>query len=298
MTPNGRLSANSQTAYVLALAFDLLPEQNKASAAKRLAEDIRSRGYHLSTGFLGTPHLARVLSENGYLDVAYELLMQESYPSWLYPVKMGATTIWERWDGIKPDSSFQSEGMNSFNHYAYGAIGNWMYTTVAGIEIDPSYPGYKHFFLRPKPGGELTDVSASLESPYGWIQSSWKMENDTFKMAFTIPPNTSATVETPFSPPGEFSSGSHHMKYPAEGYHYRSYTLTGLSLNTTLGDLWRFSETKKILTKYAPALADIPEEEFAVMKRSNLNQNARKRPEVLTKEVLEKIEKELKLFDQ
>ena len=134
VTPAGRVGTNSQTSYVLALMFNLLPENLREKSAGFLVEDIKSRENHLSTGFLGTVYLCHVLSANGYTDVAYDLLLQESYPSWLYPVKMGATTIWERWDGQKTDSTFQDPGMNSFNHYAYGAIGDWMYRVSAGIE--------------------------------------------------------------------------------------------------------------------------------------------------------------------
>jgi Bacterial alpha-L-rhamnosidase. len=117
MTPSGRLVSSTQTAYVLALNFDMLPEHLRPQAAERLAENVKSYGNHLTTGFLGTPYLCHVLTRFGYLDVAYDLLLQETYPSWLYPVKMGATTIWERWDGIRPDSSFQTPTMNSFNHW-------------------------------------------------------------------------------------------------------------------------------------------------------------------------------------
>ncbi|MCB0228618.1 MAG: alpha-L-rhamnosidase, partial [Anaerolineae bacterium] len=124
VTPAGRVGPNTQTAYVLALQFDLLPEQLRPLAAKRLAEEIRLGDYHVTTGFVGTPYVCHVLSRFGYADVAYRLLTQEGYPSWLYPVKQGATTIWERWDGIKPDGSFRNASMNSFNHYAYGAIGD------------------------------------------------------------------------------------------------------------------------------------------------------------------------------
>ena len=136
VTAAGRVGENTQTAYALALQFDLLPEELRAEAARRLAAEVRTRG-HLTTGFVGTPYLCHVLSRFGYTDVAYQLLNRQEYPSWLYPVKQGATTIWERWDGQKPDGSFQDAGMNSFNHYAYGAIGEWMYRVVAGLELDP-----------------------------------------------------------------------------------------------------------------------------------------------------------------
>ena len=166
VTPNGRLASNTQTAYVLALYFDLLPEALRKQAAQRLVENIRDYGNHLTTGFLGTPHMCQVLTRFGYTDVAYALLLQETYPSWLYQVKMGATTIWERWDGIKPDGTFQNPGMNSFNHYAYGAIGDWMFRVIAGIDIDPSGPGYKRIYIAPHPGGNLTHAGAELETLY------------------------------------------------------------------------------------------------------------------------------------
>ena len=153
VTATGRVGENTQTAYAVALQFDLLPEAMRAAAAGRLAQDIRQRK-HLTTGFVGTPYLCHVLSRYGYLDEAYLLLNREQYPSWLYPVKQGATTIWERWDGLKPDGTFQDKGMNSFNHYAYGAIGEWMYRVMAGIEIDPAAPGYKHTLIQPRPGGD------------------------------------------------------------------------------------------------------------------------------------------------
>src|SRR5581483_5303890 len=166
MTPNGRLASNTQTAYALALAFDLLPESLRKQAAERLAEDVRHFG-HLTTGFLGTPVLCKALSDYGYYDEAYMLLNRTEYPSWLYPITKDATTIWERWDGIRPDGSFQDKGMNSFNHYAYGAIGEWMYRVIAGIEIDPAEPGYKHVLIQPHPGGGLTSTKASVHSMYG-----------------------------------------------------------------------------------------------------------------------------------
>ena len=140
ITPNGRLSSNTQTAYVLALAFNLFPEEQQKVAAARLAEDVRKFG-HITTGFLGTPLICQVLTQYGYTDEAYLLLMNKKYPGWLYPITMGATTIWERWDGIKPDSTFQDKTMNSFNHYAYGAIGNWLYGSVAGMQLSADETG-------------------------------------------------------------------------------------------------------------------------------------------------------------
>jgi alpha-L-rhamnosidase len=202
----GRVGENTQTAYALALRFDLLPEDLRAAAAGRLAADVKTRK-HLTTGFVGTPHLCHVLSGTGHLDVAYHLLNRDAYPSWLYPVKQGATTIWERWDGQKPDGTFQDASMNSFNHYAYGAIGEWMYRVVAGLEIDPAAPGYKHVLVQPQPGGGLTSVDARLETMYGPVASAWKLDAGSFQLAVEVPPNTRATVRLPGAPLAAVSEG-------------------------------------------------------------------------------------------
>ena len=195
---NTDVFAPTQTAYVLALHFDLLPDDLRPSAAQELVADIERRGVHLSTGFVGSPYLNHVLSGSGHLDTAYALLKQTSWPSWLYAVTQGATTIWERWDGWTEESGFQTPDMNSFNHYAYGAIGAWLYNTVAGIGIDPAAPGYKHAILRPQPGGDLTSACAALDTVYGRLVSEWKLENGTFEYHVIVPPNTSATVYLPY----------------------------------------------------------------------------------------------------
>ena len=227
VTPSGRLVSGSQTAYVLALNFDMLPENLRAAAAERLVTNIKDYNYHLTTGFLGTPYLCHVLTTFGYHDVAYTLLMQETYPSWLYPVKMGATTIWERWDGQKPDSTFQTIGMNSFNHYAYGAIGDWMYRVLAGIDTDGEAPGYKKIIIKPYVDGKIVNaaannnewsklpglnngiqngkslgsVNADLETYYGKISSHWKIENGKLSLAVEIPANTTAIIYLPTGKP-------------------------------------------------------------------------------------------------
>ncbi|HTL07696.1 MAG TPA: glycoside hydrolase family 78 protein [Chitinophagaceae bacterium] len=195
VTPEGRIASESQTAYVLALQFELLPETLRPKATQYLVDDIKGRGNHLSTGFLGTPYLCHVLTANGRTDVAYDLLLQQTFPSWLYPVRMGATTIWERWDGQKTDSSFQDVGMNSFNHYAYGAIGDWMYRVAAGIEIGE--PGYKHIIIQPQPDKKLTYAKASFESSYGTIASGWETKNGKLYVTVKIPANTKATIQLP-----------------------------------------------------------------------------------------------------
>ena len=196
VTKNGRVVSHTQTGYSLALAFDLLPENLKNNAAEYLAADVKKMG-HLTSGFVGTPLVCKTLSSIGRDDLAFMLLNRKKYPSWLYPVTQGATTIWERWDGQKPDGSFQDVGMNSFNHYAYGAIGEWLYKHVAGLDLDPQNPGYKHLLLYPHPGGDLTKASAELKSMYGTIKSSWKLDQSKFNYEVTVPANTTATVTLP-----------------------------------------------------------------------------------------------------
>jgi alpha-L-rhamnosidase len=195
VTPDGLIVSQTQTAYVLALGFDLLPRRLRERAAFELVRDIERRGLRLSTGFVGAPHLPHVLSAVGRTDVAYALLLQKEWPSWLYPVTQGATTIWERWDGWTHDKGFQDAGMNSFNHYAYGSIGEWLYTTVAGIDI--AEPGYKRIALRPRPGGHLTYARAAYESAYGRIESDWHLDDGVFNWRVVVPPNTQATVYVP-----------------------------------------------------------------------------------------------------
>lgn len=207
VTPNGRLSSNTQTAYTLALTFNLLPESMRAEAAERLAADVRKFD-HLTTGFLGASNLTWALSDSGHLDEAYMLLNRTEYPSWLYPITKGATTIWERWDGIKEDGTFQNPGMNSFNHYAYGAIGLWMYGVIAGIRIDEARPGYKHILIAPRPGGGLTYARASIDSVYGRVSSDWQIVSGVLKLKVEVPPNTTATVNLPGGKVEEVGSGS------------------------------------------------------------------------------------------
>ena len=197
LTQDGLLVTPSQTAILLALHFDLVPEDKRPGLVESLVRDIKRRGNKLSTGFVGSPYINLVLSDIGRNDVAFDLLAQKEWPSWLYAVTQGATTIWERWDGWTHDKGFQDVGMNSFNHYAYGAIGAWLYNTVAGIEIDPEQPGYKHAILKPQPGGNLTSASAALETGYGRLSSEWDLADGQFSWSVTVPPNTSATATIP-----------------------------------------------------------------------------------------------------
>lgn len=194
---NTNLFTPSQTAYALALYFDLLPEALITLAVDELVADIQRRELHLSTGFVGSPYLPFVLSQNGRLDIAYALLNQKTWPSWLYAVVQGATTVWERWDGWTEEAGFQDPAMNSFNHYAYGSIGDWLYRTTVGIEPDPSSPGYKHIILRPRFGGGLTYANGRLKTLYGDIVSNWRIDDGRFEWKVIIPPNTTATAHLP-----------------------------------------------------------------------------------------------------
>ena len=198
VTPEGKIRGDTQTAYALALHMDLLPDEKREGAASHLVTAIEREDWHLSTGFAGVGYLLPVLTETGHADVAYRLLHQESFPSWLYTIKHGATTIWERWDGWTEGKGFQSPNMNSFNHYSLGSVGEWLYRYVAGI--DAAEPGYGHVVIRPHPGGKLRWARASYESVRGPITSAWELSDGTFRLRASIPPNTTATVHLPAAP--------------------------------------------------------------------------------------------------
>ena len=207
----------SQTAYVLAIAFDLLPTELKAKAGENLVRLVREADTHLRTGFLGTPFLAQALDETGHGDVASELLFQETYPSWFDPIDQGATTMWERWNSYTRDKGFGDVSMNSFNHYAYGAIGQWMYERLAGLAPDPASPGYKHFFVRPLIVKQLDSARAELETPYGKAVSAWEKKDGKVEMDVVVPPNTTATVEFPDGRAAQsLAAGAHHLSSLAE----------------------------------------------------------------------------------
>jgi Alpha-L-rhamnosidase N-terminal domain./Bacterial alpha-L-rhamnosidase. len=198
ITPSGRLAAHTQTAHVLPLMFGLVDGPVKERLARTLAEYVKEKNDHLTTGFVGTPYLCHVLTENGYHDVAVKLVQQEDYPGWLYSIHQGATTIWEHWDGIKPDGTFWSDDMNSYNHYAYGSIGDWLYRAVSGLDLDEARPGYKRILFRPRPDSELTYAKAAYESEYGLVRSEWRLAEDgTVTYEFELPPNTTARAKLP-----------------------------------------------------------------------------------------------------
>jgi alpha-L-rhamnosidase len=196
---NGKLknAPETQTAYLLAIGFDLIPEEMQPKAAANLVKLIHAADGHLRTGFLGTPFIAQVLDDMAYSDLAYSLLFQESYPSWFFSINQGATTMWERWNSYSHKDGFGNVNMNSFNHYAYGAIGEWMYERVAGLALDPAHPGYKHFFVKPVIGGPLTSASFKIETAYGLAYSGWNLNGKQLVMDVIVPPNATATIHFP-----------------------------------------------------------------------------------------------------
>ncbi|GAA4814972.1 family 78 glycoside hydrolase catalytic domain [Litoribaculum gwangyangense] len=197
---NGKVKnvAETQTSYLLALAFGLMSDEHKANAKTHLLEKIADADNHLRTGFLGTPLLSEVLDETGEIDLMYKLLFNETYPSWFYSINQGATTIWERWNSYSKAEGFNPMKMNSLNHYAYGAIGEWMYERIAGIA--PLEPGYKTIRIAPVPKEPLTSVAASLNTPYGKVASSWETKGNEFHLQVVVPPNTTAKVVLPGTP--------------------------------------------------------------------------------------------------
>jgi alpha-L-rhamnosidase len=198
LTATGRLAVTTQTAYILFLYFKLCPETFKERMTKDFYDKVISSGVHLQTGFVGTPYFAEALSKNGMNELAYGLLLNEDYPSWLFAVKMGATTIWERWNSILPDGKISGTDMNSLNHYAYGSIVEWLYRCVLGIQADSNLPGYKQFFLTPQPSAQLGKVEGYYQSVSGRIESAWEILADgQLDFAFRVPFGTVATITLP-----------------------------------------------------------------------------------------------------
>lgn len=216
VSDDGRIKGNTQTVYVLALAFDLLPEAKQAKAVEYLVDDIRSRNWHLSTGFVGTKDLMATLTRFGQTNVAYALFHNTTFPSWGFSIQHGATSIWERWDGWTPEKGFQDPGMNSFAHYSFGAVGEWMFKTIGGIDTDG--PAYKKIIIRPRPDGRLSWAKTGYDSIRGEIATAWKIRKATEKggwdlsrhpllggrraitqltLDVTVPANTTATVYVP-----------------------------------------------------------------------------------------------------
>ncbi len=222
VTADGLVAGNTQTSFVLALQFDLLDEHEREVTGRALARNVETHG-HLTTGFVGTPHLLPALTAVGRLDLAYRLLLRREFPSWLYPVVSGgATTIWERWDGWTAERGFFDPEMNSFNHYAYGAVGEWLYGTVAGLDLDPSpaASGWRRARIAPRPPVHpglpetplLTHARADLETLHGAYRVAWQLEDGVFRLQATVPPGCSAGLELPDGSRAELSAGAHEIE--------------------------------------------------------------------------------------
>ncbi|MFJ2263754.1 family 78 glycoside hydrolase catalytic domain [Streptomyces sp. NPDC087844] len=212
----GRLTEETQTAYALALRFRLLEDgTERAAAGRRLADLVAEGGHRIGTGFLGTPQVCDAMTDTGHVDTAYRLLTQRACPSWLYQVDMGATTVWERWDSMLPDRDVNPGEMTSFNHYALGAVADWMHRTVAGLAA--AGPGYRRLLIRPRPGGGLTWARAEHDSPYGRIETGWRITGGTLLVDLLVPPDVTALVDLPGMEDVEVGPGRHsfHTPFPA-----------------------------------------------------------------------------------
>ena len=207
---DGTIISDAETVYALAIVFGLLDEEATQLSGKRLAELVAESGYHIQTGFAGTPYVLDGLTTTGHLDEAYRLLLQRECPSWLYPVTMGATTIWERWDSMLPDGTINPGQMTSFNHYALGAVADWMHRSIGGIA--PLEPGYARVLIAPRPGGDIDWARTSLESRHGKISVSWSCDGDgPIELEVVVPEGVTARVQLPGTSEQEFGSGRHRV---------------------------------------------------------------------------------------
>ena len=207
---DGRITSDAVTVYALAVAFGLLEGEQRQRTGDRLAELVREGGHHILTGFAGTPFVTDALTQTGHLDDAYALLLQRECPSWLYPVTMGATTVWERWDSMLPDGTINPGQMTSFNHYALGAVVDWLHRTVAGLA--PLEPGYSRVLVAPQPGGGLTWATTSLETRHGATAVGWALGDDgTLELDVTLPDGVTGVVRLPGEEDREIGAGTHHL---------------------------------------------------------------------------------------
>lgn len=213
VSEGGVVLSDCATVYALAIDFGLLEGEVRQQAGNRLAELVEKAGYRISTGFAGTPFVTDALTTTGHLDDAYRLLLEKECPSWLYPVTMGATTVWERWDSMLPDGSINPGQMTSFNHYALGAVADWMHRTVAGLSS--LEPGYARSLVAPQPGGGLTWAKGSLQTPHGELAVHWQVQDGTLAVDVTVPAGTSAVLRLPGAPDADLAAGTHYVEVPA-----------------------------------------------------------------------------------
>jgi alpha-L-rhamnosidase len=258
ITATGRMVSETQTGCILAIYFDLAEDKYKERILKSLQTNIANHKNHLSTGFVGTPYLCHTLTENNLHDLAGTLFLREDYPSWLFSVKKGATTIWERWNSIMPNGDFDVSGMNSLNHYAYGSIGDWMYRRLAGI--NQLEPGYKKILVKPQFIKGITFVEASFKSVYGEIKSAWSCKDKLIKVDIEIPANTTAVLYLPEKQePIEVGSGAYHYEYETE----TSLEIARFSFDSTLKEIIDEPLAVQLLNQYSPGMLDNPMIQFA-----------------------------------
>jgi alpha-L-rhamnosidase len=256
VTPAGRMMSDAQTAYALALEFDLVTDPAaRQSLADRLAAVVREGGYRIGTGFVGTPLVTDALTDGGHLEAAERLLFQTECPSWLYPVTMGATTVWERWDSLLPDGSVNPGEMTSFNHYALGAVADWLHRTVAGLAPDAA--GYARLRIAPRPLAGLDRASARHLTPYGEASVAWLRDGSEIVVRAVVPPNTSAVVDLPGIPGSEVGSGTHEWRIAPPAQTERA-ALDGLaaSLADVIDDPRAYRALLDTLTDVDPARAE------------------------------------------
>ena len=258
ITATGRMVSETQTGCILALYFNLAEEKYRKRITESLKTNLANHKNHLATGFVGTPYLCHTLSENGLHDLAGNIFLKEDYPSWLYAVKKGATTIWERWNSIMPDGSFDESGMNSLNHYAYGSIGDWMYEKLAGIQNVE--PGYKVLKIEPKFIKGITSVAATFESVYGTIRSAWCCQDGKITVDVTVPANTQAYIKLPEKEEVlQVGSGDYHYEYETD----TKLELDRFTMDTTLGALLEEPLAVELFNTYMPGMLDGPMIQFA-----------------------------------
>jgi len=253
VTKSGRLAVTTQTAYILALYMDIIPEHWREKTAYALSLKLKESDFHLRTGFIGTPYLCRVLSESGYGNISYRLLLQEDFPSWLYEVNMGATTIWERWNSILPDGSISDTGMNSLNHYAYGSIMEWLYRDAAGINPIEEFPGFRKFRLSPRPDPLLPCIEAVYHSPVGTIKSAWKyLENGELEFDFTVPYGSTAQLTLPGHPDGIIDEVLTPGVY---NYRYKPRDVSCFNIDTPISEICKHPKAVDVLLEELPNIA-------------------------------------------
>lgn len=252
-TNTGRIVSETQTGAILSLYFNLAREKDRERILQTLKTNIENHKNHLATGFVGTPYLCHTLSENGEHELASAIFMKEDYPSWLYAVNMGATTIWERWNSIMPDGSFDVSGMNSLNHYAYGSIGDWMYRKVAGVS--QLMPGYKRFKIQPMFVKGMEEAGVKFESVYGEIESKWSCKDGKIRVFVKVPANTTAEIHLP-EKEDVFTVGSGVYEYEYETTTNLAYER--FSLDSTLEDILAQPLAVELLHQMVPGMLDNP----------------------------------------